>query len=64
MKHIARDHRGTYKLLVEGARSISLMPSVRDCPSRVAKNGVASDWKKVGGDMRSAMKKFELERAR
>lgn len=64
MPHTATYRRVAIKHLADGVRSISLTPSMKGARVRVAQNGVAADWKNVGKDLRSAMKKFELERAR
>lgn len=52
-----------YKIMMQGARSITLAPSVVGAAKYISKDGLASDWKKVGGDMRKSMNKVARERA-
>lgn len=46
-----------------GARSITLTPSVKGVSRRIPRAGIASDWKKVGKDIRASMNKVARELA-
>ncbi|WP_426050358.1 hypothetical protein [Brevundimonas sp. SL161] len=62
MKKPASNSPRSYGFMLHGARSISLMPSVVNAGAYLSKGGIRSDWKKVGGDIRSSMSKFDRER--
>lgn len=64
MKRTSSQQRRGFGLMMVGARSINLTPTTEGVSSVLSKDGVASDWKRVGRDINAAMSKFELERAK
>lgn len=62
MKKPASNLQRSYSFMLHGARSISLSPSVAHAGTYLSKGGIKSDWKKVGGDIKSSMNKFDRER--
>jgi len=48
--------------MLEGAQSITLNQSVVGSFRHISRDGLSSDWKKVGNDIRTAMTKVERER--
>lgn len=63
MKKTPQSKHRSVGLVMYGARSISLTPSVKHAGTYISRHGVASDWKRVGADIKSSMSKFERERA-
>lgn len=61
MKKLSPTSHRSLGSVMYGARSITLAPSVRIAGTYISKNGVASDWKRVGQDLKKSMGKFERE---